>query len=395
MSTTYKVNVVYLTADDGDSTYITQKPDDRQNFREKLDTAAKLMQTLTAESLNDAGFGRKTFQLDLDNSGRVNVRTLKYPAGAQELRAKTGSELYDLIYPWLGRQGFYDGQKNIVVMAFSRYSFEKKKAYAHIAWGGGDMGLFSSLSMCAWPDSIRDVERAFTDSTPLDPRLLYDDAMGRGNLWGLASTGMGAVIHELGHTFVGAEHSADPESIMSRGFDHFNRFFLPVEAPSQIAAEPHSFADNEVVRWDPYNASLLSCDRFFQPDKRQYRDDLPPRIYLDWGTGEIVAAAPHGIKLLHLWKQTDPPSHTVYKILKDAPKVIRFKRAELRGLLSAPEGAAIHVTDTEGQVFSVNEMAYKTRADLPPITSAEYAAWLAKYVEDLRGADTVYWTSRK
>jgi len=388
----FKVNVIYLTASDGDPYYITQNPQDKQNYREKLDTAAKLMQTLTAESLNDSGFGRKTFPLDFDSSGRVRVRTLKYPATADQLRAKTGNELYDLIYPWLGKQGLFDNQKNIVVMAFSRYDPDTKKAFAHIAWGGGDMGLFSSLSMCGWPDSIRDVERAFSDPTPLDPKMLYDDSMGRSNMWGLASTGLGAVIHELGHTFVGAEHSGDPESIMSRGFDHFNRFFLPVEAPSNIVPTEFAFADNQVCRWDPYNASLLSCDRFFQPDARRFRDDLPPRIYLDWDTDEIVAAAPNGIRLLHLWKQTDPPSHTAYKQFSDLPMVIRFKRSELRDVLSAPEGAAIHVTDGEGQVFSVNEGAYKSRGDLPPITSAEYDAQLRKFVADLHGTKTIRWT---
>ncbi|MDR3689981.1 MAG: hypothetical protein P4L46_11420 [Fimbriimonas sp.] len=388
----YKVNVIYLTASDGDTFYITQNLNDKQNYREKLDTAAKLMQTLTAESLNDSGFGRKTFPLDLDSSGHVRVRTLKYPATADQLRTKTGNELYDLIYPWLGKQGLFNHQKNIVVMAFSRYDPDTKRAFAHIAWGGGDMGLFSSLSMCGWPDSIRDVERAFSDSTPLDPKVLYDDSMGRSNMWGLASTGLGAVIHELGHTFVGAEHSGDPESIMSRGFDHFNRFFLPAEAPSHLDPSEFVFADGQVIHWDPYNASLLSCDRFFQPDPRRFQDDLPPRIYFDWDTNEIVAAAPNGIKLLHLWKQTDPPSHTVFKLFKELPKVIRFGRSELRDMLNAPEGAAIHITDGEGQVFSVNEGAYKTRADLPPITSVEYAAKLRKFVDGLHGAKTVTWS---
>ncbi len=391
MISDYKVDVVYLTAQDGDTQYATQKADDKQNYLDKLDTAAKLMQTFTAESLNDSGFGRRTFGLNYDSRGRVRVLKLAYPASGDQLRGMTGNQLYDAIYPWLDRQVSFQKRKCIVIMSFSRYDAKSKRPLAHIAWGGGDMGLFSSLSMSAWPSSIRDVARAFGDSSPINPEKLYDDSFGRSTLWGLASTGMGAVLHELGHTFVGAEHSADPKSVMSRGFDHFNRFFVAKEAPSAQSKTAVTPKPGEVMRWDAYNASLLACDRFFQPDAREFKNDSPPRIYLDWATDEVVGVAPHGVKLVHFWNQTDPPSHTTYKIFQNSPKVVRIKRSLLRQLVKAPDGAAMHLTDAEGQVFSVNERAFTGADDLPPITSKEYLAELRNFVAGLTSGMTYDW----
>lgn len=90
------VNVVYLTADDGNTRYLTQFANDPQDYRQKLDMALKLMQTLTAERLNDIGLGRKTFTLKFDQRGKVIVHTLRYPQNATTLQAMDGNQLYQL-----------------------------------------------------------------------------------------------------------------------------------------------------------------------------------------------------------------------------------------------------------------------------------------------------------
>ena len=57
MATAYRVNVVMVTAEDGDATYMTFFEKDPQNYVEKLDAAAKLLQTIAAECMHDAGCG--------------------------------------------------------------------------------------------------------------------------------------------------------------------------------------------------------------------------------------------------------------------------------------------------------------------------------------------------
>src|SRR5689334_2147078 len=52
-TTPYVVRFVYLTDSGGATAYQTERPDDPQDFAAKIDTAAKLLQSLTAERMND------------------------------------------------------------------------------------------------------------------------------------------------------------------------------------------------------------------------------------------------------------------------------------------------------------------------------------------------------
>ncbi|MCL4193151.1 MAG: metallopeptidase, partial [Thermoguttaceae bacterium] len=279
MTTPYQVNVVYVTAGDGDPRYITQRDDDRQNFADKLDTAAKLMQTFTAEALAEQGFGRKTFKLDLDPAGRVRVHLLKHPLARAELQAE-GFDLYGTLAGWLDGQFPMQFNKNMVLMAFT----EKNAAgelKAHTALGGGGMGLFGSGSLFSWPNSLEDAAAVFADTTPIDASRVHDDSVDRSVIWGLASTTIGATLHEMGHTF-DLPHSPDPFCIMSRGFDHFNRRFSAIEPPSKHAPEPYAFRDDEVARYWPFFAAQLAHHRWFQPDAADYDTERGPTIRLDW-----------------------------------------------------------------------------------------------------------------
>ena len=138
MTTPYQLNVVYVTASDGDSRYITQRSDDRQNFRERLDTAAKLMQTFTAEALAEQGFGRKTFKLDLDEQGKVRVHVVRHPLSRDEFQAD-GFDLYGTLYGWIDGQFSMSVNKNMVIMAFTEKTPEGQLK-AHTAWAGVGWG---------------------------------------------------------------------------------------------------------------------------------------------------------------------------------------------------------------------------------------------------------------
>jgi len=121
---------------------------------------------------------------------------------------------------------------NVAVMNFSWWDDVAKRARAHTALGAGTLALFGGASMSVWPRSWRDVLGVFLDRRPVDRQRVFDDGC-RGKVWALASTTIGAMLHELGHCLslphpaVNVKAATHPGGgIMGRGFDQLNRLFV-------------------------------------------------------------------------------------------------------------------------------------------------------------------------
>ena len=131
------VRVIYQTDSSGNTEFQSQKKDDPQNFRSKLDTAMKLMQTFTAERMNDAGYGRKTFNLQLDENGNVIVHVVKGKLTAQEYaqiqEEKGDIAWFDTVFNELKESYPLDKARNLVIPAYSRFIPETGKVPGHTA----------------------------------------------------------------------------------------------------------------------------------------------------------------------------------------------------------------------------------------------------------------------
>jgi hypothetical protein len=332
MTTTHVVRVIYLTDSSGGTDYITQRDNDPQNYRARLSTAAKLMQTMTAETMNAQGFGRKTFRLELDPQGEVVVHTVKSPHPKAYYRtfrkSKTesgGYELYARVNEFIEPRFPTAQAKNIVIMGFSDYDTATRTDYAHTALGGGGLGLFGSLNLFSWPSNLQEVQGVFSDATPVDAGRVLDDSAFRSRIWGLAATTIGATLHEMGHTF-GLPHSPDSFSIMSRGFDAFNRVFTLREPPRLSKTETLDFQDDEIARFERTSAARLAYSPWFAMDARPQTSSAEPKITID-AKGKIVVEASAGVRFVGI--NRDEQSRDTIFYPDSAPKRVTFSRSEL------------------------------------------------------------------
>ena len=317
----FYVRLIWMTDREGDTKFAVPSDDVPQDYAARLRTAAQLMQTFTAERMNNLGFGRRTFRLERDADGQIVVHTLKAPETAEYYYALPDRNWWSETYRWLNREHHDPFAKNIVLAAFTRKDPETGKMLAHTALGGGNLGLFGSASVFSWPRSIPDAVNVFHDATRVDPTRVHDDSVGRSTNWGLASTTIGATLHEMGHTF-GLPHCKDRLGIMTRGFDHFNRVFTFVEPPSGRNREELMFSQQEEAYFAPISASYLQWTRWFRLDEQEPDNNKRPRITVDQEAKQVTVTSESGVAWVGFWVGPDVYSHREFK--DDLPQKVEL-----------------------------------------------------------------------
>ena len=345
------VRVHYFVDKSGETRFQTPLKNDPQNWRGKLDTAMKLMQTFTAEWLGDLGLGRRTFNLELDDRGRVKVHILKGRRDAAYYQKLTGHQLYGEAGRELRRQFPRKRAKNLVIPAFTRFDPKTGKVGAHTALGGGNLALFGGGGLFSWPDSVARVQASFMNATRVDPKKVFSDSAGRHTFWANASTTMGAALHEIGHTF-GLPHSRDVHDIMTRGHDRLNRFFTLVEPPHARQKEMREFKDSEIACWSPVSGGALGPNRFFALDDRAWKDAGKIVVRLDPAAGQVVIESPYGLRYIGLWRvtsggQTQSIAPRLIARREKMPRKATISLAELKKQLGDVK-LKLRVIDDEG-----------------------------------------------
>lgn len=254
-ATRYVVRFYYQKCCDGESEGFDAPPgvdnSDAAAIR-RVQLAALLLQTATGEMLHRAGLSRKSFSLEFEADGLPAVQVLRSSFSNSTARSISDQELIQRVKEDIMAFGLDDDEggrqfKHEVILGCSKYNTATRKAEAHAALGGERVGVFASCGLHTWPPDLADLTACCLNNTRIDPVHLLDDSCYRGTFWANFSTGIGAFIHELGHTF-GLGHSTS--GIMSRGFDDMNRLFTVYEisaASSEMGFTEH-FSDGGIGR---------------------------------------------------------------------------------------------------------------------------------------------------
>lgn len=253
-----KVRMMYAIAADDDGRFVAEPgmPNSMEDAKARIALQALLMQSATAEMLYKGARQRITYALQLDAAGNPAVPTLRLPLTRAQLYAKTDQEIYQVIERALQDADMFENVKSMVTMGFSNY--RNGQFLAHAALGGGNLGIFGALHLYACPAQLDQVLSSFSNDKTINIDILPEDSGGRGTYWAQCATGMGASLHELGHSF-GLDHT--PGGIMARGFDHFNRLFVMREPGFATAL---TMANEGGAKWDAASIDVLLRSEWFR-----------------------------------------------------------------------------------------------------------------------------------
>lgn len=232
-----KIKTIYAIAanDDGQFLAAPGVANDLETAKQIVSVQSLMMQSATAEMLYRATGTHQTYSLVEDDDGMPLIEVFEVRETRDELYAMEGLDIYYSLQEQLQTEA-QNNYKYLVIMGFSSYA--DGQMLAHAALGGGNLGIFGGLHLHTCPRTIEEIPSRFSDDTQIDTDILPDDSAYRGSYWANCSTGMGASLHELGHTF-GLPHT--DYGIMARGIDHFNRLFMLAEpghnGPITIDAE--------------------------------------------------------------------------------------------------------------------------------------------------------------
>ena len=301
----------------------------------KFRMEAYLWQAFTAEQMQRAGLGRRTFRMEEEwVTGTSNYRdrelgTMRNESKVHVIRTtKTVAELRDLEIAQQNPNGTrkndlfaiamaavknhfkpLPGQKQYVsvLLMDSHWDKNAKTITGHAALGGGDgeiqLAIFGSHALQSCPSSIEEVVPAFMDCTPTDTNYVANDCNESGSNWEAANIAIGAHLHEIGHLF-GCPHQEN--GVMLRDYVNLNRSFTTREPYSTRTKQKGGL----VLMTDECTWHRLDLLRFrthpcfTQPqDAPRHSDDSVQAWPIE--NGNVIVTAASGVAYVEIYTSGD------------------------------------------------------------------------------------------
>ncbi|XP_035232882.1 putative zinc metalloproteinase YIL108W isoform X2 [Stegodyphus dumicola] len=231
------IRLVYIKCKDDEGRF--QAPPEENNSIysacNRIRLGARMLQTFTGDKIGDHKLQRKTFCLE-ENNGDVICHVFTSSLTLNEAYKLNDEQLWSNFAVELMNSNLRVNNdcKFLAFLSFTRYhnnTMSPPRNYKEIlqmtkgqvALGGGGLALFGSGCLHTWPENLHEVPWRFGDKRRIDRMQFMDDSANRGWYWACYSTGLGATLHELGHTF---DLGHTKSGIMGRGFDDIYKYFI-------------------------------------------------------------------------------------------------------------------------------------------------------------------------
>jgi len=213
-----KFTACYFVPENGDERYQTSEGIDEYQWKTKIQTSLKMIQSFIAEDLDEMGVGKQTIHFISDSNLNPDVKLIRMPYSTKELHLMDQYGLYKAFRKCLKEQQIYhEDLKFIAIPSFTRGT------NGHISLGGSYLASYSSIALQCWPDSTEKIDdKAY--NTNLLPEYMYE-YQHRKDVSTQGGATIGALMHEIGHCF-GLKHDGSKLSIMRRGFEYFYSAFV-------------------------------------------------------------------------------------------------------------------------------------------------------------------------
>ncbi|CAF3877358.1 unnamed protein product [Rotaria sordida] len=146
----------------------------------------------------------------------------------------------------------------------SHYIPNEDRVAGHAALGSGwnsdyNWGIFGSHLLYSHPQNLTEMKNKFNDIRPVNKKYTSNDG---GNYRArVCNVGIGAFLHELGHSF-SLHHNY---GVMDRGFDNFNRAFYSVElSTNNVWTSLRTNVDDQYASWSKVDAEIMLPHHLFR-----------------------------------------------------------------------------------------------------------------------------------
>lgn len=204
--THFGVKFTYLLSADGDGSFRAgeDQNNDLESMKKRMKTKATLMQSIFAEMMFEAGYGRQTFNIIKDDASSVDyvsVKTLGYSDAELYEYNDVENQVENTPYPLEKLYSIVKNNvsnnshqlKHMVTLGMSKVD-EEGVRYASTALGGTDLALVDNLSLYTVPENVLDLTTALYDQSIVFSNDNKESRIALG-------VSVIAAVHELSHAF--------------------------------------------------------------------------------------------------------------------------------------------------------------------------------------------------